>query len=285
MTLPAIQTHHGRFTLLELDNPVRMANELGLDFSLEPNQSVVKELVAQVLAELTPEVSGIVLDGEVGLSQVEHKAQTAGLLLRLEEVRPEVDPLALPSLDQEWGIEQIVNNFGVVKLELFYHPAEEQAMIKKQWLAEIFDYCQYQHAQLLLKMRLYAPPGILLDAAAFQEVQLEAAQELGRSCSLLALDSPPNALAAATLTAELDIPWIVHSGDQVYGQFKEAVREALENGAQGYLAGEAVWRDLYTYKRKDMGIDLEKALHFLQTVARDRVIELDRIVGEQPHLA
>ncbi len=284
MTLPAIKTSHGHFALLELDNPAKMAAGFGLDWSVEENQPVLSEIVTHMVKAWTSELSGIVLDPQIGLAAVTEKAPGCGLLLRLEDVMAETDPLALPSFAQDWGVEEIANNFGVVKLEAYYHPAESEAMTKKQWLAEMYDYCKYQHLTMVLKLRLYSPQSTTMAADEFQETQLQAVQELGRSCDLLALESPPNALAAATITAELDAPWIVHSGDQPYGLFKESVREAVDNGAQGFLAGETLWPEMYKLRRKDVGIDLERVQQFITTAGRDRVIELGRIVGEQPQL-
>jgi tagatose-1,6-bisphosphate aldolase len=285
MTLPAIQTHHGRFALLEIDNPARLAAGFGLEWEVESNHQVLAEIVASMVKTWSPEASGLVVDPLVGLETLSEKDAACGLLLRLEEVMAETDPLAMPSFTQDWGVEEIGNNFGVVKLELFYHPAEAEALIKKQWLAEMYDYCRYQHLQMLLKLRLFSPQGEKMAADEFQDAQLQAVQEVSRSCDVLALEPPPNALAAATITAETDVPWIVHSGDQPYGLFKESVREAVDNGAQGFLVGETLWPEMYKLRRKDVGVDTEQVQHFITTVGRDRVIELGRIIGEQPQLA
>lgn len=281
MKLTALRTSHANYTLLGLDNSLQMAAKLGLDAGVPENIELLQKITATLLRTFSPEVSGVVLDYKIGMPVSKHKAQSAGLALRLEELTEETDPLGLPAFNPEWGIEEITNNFGVVKLELMYHSAEPKAMEKKQILSEIYDYCRYQHVALLLVLKLFSPSGQMMSSEEWQEAQLLAAQELQKNCDLLALECPKNALAAATVTAELDIPWIMLTSETTYVKVKEALRLALENGAQGFLATDLVWPEIYACRRRDKGIDEERLKNFVLTIGRDRIIELVRIVGER----
>ncbi len=280
MNLPQLQTRHGRYHWLQLDNPHQLAAGLGLDFQQDVNQALLKKITQQMIELSDQEVSALVLDHEIGLETVTNKGDGVGVLLKLETTAEETNPLDLPRLDDTWGIPEIVNNYGVVKLELYYHPEEVQALQKKQFVAEIADYCRYQQVGLYLQLRLFSPTGEKIVPETFQELQLAAVQELQKSCDILGLDSPQGALAAATLTAELDVPWVVTLHDTPYDLAKEQLREAMESGAQGCVAGDSLWQELYSLRRKDKGVDEERVHQFLTTVLRDRLIEIGRIIGE-----
>lgn len=281
MKLSALQTPHENYTLIGLDNPFILASKLGLDPAVSENDAVLIDITSSLLRTFSQEVSGVVLDNTIGLSSLKHKAQSSGLALRLEEKLVEVDPLSLPLFNQAWGVEEITNNYGVVKFELFYHPSEPKAMEKKQIISEIFDYCRYQNVDFLLVVKQFSPTGEVITSELWQETQLITAQELQKHCHLMALEAPKNALAAATLTAELDIPWIMLTSESSYTKVKESLRMSLENGAQGFLATDVVWPEIYSCRRRDKGIDVERLHQFVVTIGRDRIIELVRIVGEK----
>jgi tagatose-1,6-bisphosphate aldolase len=105
-------------------------------------------------------------------------------------------------------------------------------------------------------------------------------QELRGFADLLALDYPGSALAAASITAELDKPWIVSSRDQNYGQFKEELRDSLASGARGFLIGRSLWNEMGKLRREDQSPDFDHIPEYIQTTVRDRVIELTRIIDE-----
>jgi len=281
MNLPQLQTHHGRYHLLQLDNPAKLAAGLGVDLGQVTNQSLLQKITSSIITTAGKDISGLILDHNLGLAAVTYKAQKVGVALKLEESAEETNPIDVPKISENWGISEIVNNYGVVKLELYYHPEEEKSLLKKQFVAEVFDYCRYQQVGLLLQLQLFSPVGEKITAEKFQEHQLTAAQELQRFCDVMALQSPLGALAAATLTAELDVPWLVSLEDIPYAQAKEQLREVMENGAQGCVAGSTLWQEMYQLRRRDKGVDETQVMQFISTVVRDRIIEISRIIGEQ----
>jgi len=100
--------------------------------------------------------------------------------------------------------------------------------------------------------------------------QLEAVTDMRNKCHLLALEYPHSALACATLTAELDVPWILVDRTPDYNDFKEQVRTAIEAGAVGAQIGSVLWQ----------GLNKDNYQQVIETQARDRMIELSRIVSE-----
>jgi tagatose-1,6-bisphosphate aldolase len=91
----------------------------------------------------------------------------------------------------------------------------------------------------------------------------------------MALEYPLDALGAVTVTAELDVPWILSARNTQYDDFKESLRTALESGAKGFVATEQ-----FLPPQHSGNFDQDECLKFIQTIGKDRVIEVTRIVEE-----
>ncbi len=279
MNLSAIQTSFEKYNLVQLDQAPKIAEFLGLDLEMDSNVEKIKNFLETTNNVLNPDFSGVVLDPiySFGLA---NQQQDVGLLFRLSTLNPGVDPLAVPQLLPDWGVAEIANNYGLAKIELYYHPQEKKALQKKQLLAELYDYCQYQNIDLFLKLIIYNPGEQELDEKQLQTAQLQAVQEFYSTADILALQFPLEALSAATLTADLDIPWILTIQDQDYEQFKQDLRLCLENGAQGFLLDHRFFKEIEQFRHKDASPDWEQLEQFVSTTLRDRLIELCRIVNE-----
>lgn len=280
MTIDSLRSAHGGISLLELDQAPAIADVLGLDLNVPEHKQAIEHLMGTLTQRLSPECSGLVLDPLYSLSALSLKANPAGLVLRLNHPAAASDPLALPPLIPDWGIEAIKNNYAVAKLSLFYHPSEAKALEKKQLLAELYDYCQHEGVAFFLKLIVYLSPDEEPTPQQFEADQLTAVQELRSFCHLLGLQPTQDSLSAATLTAELDIPWIVTTDGLEYALAKEAIRAALESGAQGYAVGDCLWSDLGLARHTDMTPDWEAIDQQITRDIRDRVMELSRILRE-----
>ncbi len=297
MHLPAIQTAHQRLALLSLDIMPRLAAQFGLDLTVKANEEALRQLLQDFSRHVVPAFSGVILDPVYSYELMDRELGEAGLLFRLEKLTAELDTQTLPTLIPNWGVAQIRQHYAWAKLELPYHPAEANALAKKQLVAELGDYCKHEGIGFLLKLVVSAvphdtavpvtpsekgAPPTLTPVAQFQLDQLTAATEMARLVNVLALQDPQDALAAATLTAELDIPWIVALEPQKeYEQVKEILRMTLDNGAQGFMVDEALWPEIYQFRAEDGHTpDWVKIGEFLSTTGRDRAIELARIADE-----
>lgn len=288
MTLPAISTSHHRLALLSLDLAPQLAEALGLDLSLAENEAWIKQLIKILINNLAPTASGVILDPvySYDFNLVPEMVKT-GLLFRLEKLALEIDPLLIPSLISNWGVANIRQHYAWAKFEMFYNPAEPKALEKKQLLAELADYCKFEGIGLLLKLKIFSLTDQPQTPVQFQETQLTAVQELAKLSQVMALEHPLDALACATLTAELDQPWILSlTGSKPYLEIKDQLRMALDNGAQGFLIAEALWPELYQLKSLDKhSLDLSAMTELIQTTIRDRFIELARIADESGNVA
>lgn len=265
--------------LLALDNAYSFAEKIGLTLDEPTNVENFNALLIRFLILYTEYTTGVVLDPTYSLPFLSYKHNNSGLLIRLEREQDQ-DPLSLPRFLPQWSIEDVRNNYGLAKMELFYHPAEDMAVEKKKLVADLFDFCQYEGIDFLLKLVIYNPPGKEMDMVEFQETQLEAIAELQKFASIISLQYPQDPLATATLTSSLDIPWIVHSDGVEYDKFKEFVRVSTENGAQGFMIDQTLWDEIGKMRLEDQSPDFEKIEQFLKTTGKDRVVELMRIVKE-----
>ncbi len=280
MRTASLHNDHGLFALLELDNNLQLAESLGLDVAMLDNLRALEEVHRQ-LSVLSKEVTGFILDPIYSFHLLGQLPATVGTALRLEQDRPRL-PTELPSLFPNFSLEEIKNNYALVKLALTYHPQEEQALAKKQLLAEIREYSRSLGIDFVLKLRVPAMDqdgeGGAADAAA---PQLTTIQELHALADLFVLETPHEPLAVATISSELDAPWLVMpSVTDTYESFKEHFRMAMENGASGYCVGQLLWQELASCRGADQSLDLATLQRYIATVLRDRIIELNRIASE-----
>lgn len=281
MTLPAI-SQNGFFSLLALDQVLLIADRFELSFRSSEEAQALEHSYMQLTHQFSPLVTGVVFAPEFGYPALEFKAEGAGPLFALERRLLESDPLSVPILTQGWGVEATRGNYGVAKLELYYNPQEKEAAAKRQLVAEVYDYCQHEGIELVLELLLYIEATPAQYPQIFPELQLQAVQDFRRSCSVMALEYPFSALNAVTLTAELDIPWILSARDTTYDEFKEQLRTVLESGAAGFMGVEP-----FLLGKGELGLAemklaerTEQVARFLKTTGRDRVLEASRIVAE-----
>jgi tagatose-1,6-bisphosphate aldolase len=279
MHLPALQSDSETFSILELDDGYQLALDLGLDINIQGGIEQLNAVLKSLIVNLASQPSAVVADPIFSLPLLMDDIEK-GLILRLDEVNQEIINESLPRFASQWGVDEIANNYAVAKLELQYHPTEEAALSKKKIAAELFEYCQHVGIDLLLKLNIYHQPDEAKDPIVLQETQFQAIQELRDNCHLMSIQYPSNALAAATITAELDHPWVVSLMSQDHDQNKNELRAALENGAQGFMIGSGLWAEINSLRQADETPDLTAIENFIETTARDRMIELSRIANE-----
>lgn len=269
-----LQNENGLFAILELDANLQLAESLGLDLSLPDNIQLL-ETLHRKLSTLGREVTGLVLDPIFSFHLLSANREQLGVALRLEQDKPLLTS-ELPPLFPNFSLEEIKNNYALVKLALTYHPQEEQALAKKQLLAEIREYSRSLGIDFLLKLQIPS------DAAEpTEQVQLDTVVELRSLADILVLEAPSEPLAVATVSSELDIPWLaMASAADSYDSFKERFRMAMENGASGYCIGQLLWRDLTNLRSDDHSLDMVVIDKYIATTLRDRLIELNRIASE-----
>ncbi len=272
MQLPAISNQRQLFGILALDDALSLSEVLSLDLSLTDNLSFLEQVLL-LLMELSKEVTGIVVDPIYSLALLSSKPKNVGALIRLEQHQL-IEAQDIPQLFPNFSLLEIQNNYALAKLSLNYQSHEEQAMVKKQLLAEIRDYSQSLKIDFLLKLQTNFDN---------EEILLNSIQELHPFVDVLVLEGVAQPLLAATISSELDIPWLLSADNQKnlsYEKFKDNFRIAMENGAKGFYLGNFLWRELAQYRQNDQEFNWSAMQNFVRTTLRDRLIELNRIAEE-----
>ena len=285
MKLSALQTGNQKYVLAGFDQVKPLIKQFNFKLSEKGDVDNLKYFKTLLATILSPDCSGMLTDPIYGFDSLKYKHQDAGLVFKLvDDWHENCKKTESPTLIKDWGVEQTRNNFGLAQLELYYHPDEQQALRKKQLVSEIKSFCDYEGIDLFLVLRIYDPLGGVIPEADHAALQLLAANELRKSCSLIGLEYPGDALGCATLTAELDVPWVLMANREPerenYGLLKSRLREVLESGGGGVSVDQLLWHDLDDYSKADASIDWDKVKGFLETTARDRLVELKRIVEE-----
>ncbi len=275
MTLSSIQTSDGMFTIAPFDHRGSLAQLIGVDMNTTMGQEAVTQLKVLFMEAFSPICSGVLVDPQYGWPAIEVKSESAGLILTLESSGYTDEKTAVPTLIPNWGVESIKNNYAVAKLLTYYHPQEPNAEAKRKLVMELGESCRHENIGFLLEPVIFNPfDKTPLAPEQLQQAQLLAAQEFQPHCDVLKIQYPGNALACATLTAELDIPWIILSRGMDYSAFKEALRVCLENGAKGFAAGRSVWQEIGEFRLADGTPDMAAIKTFLHTTGVERMKEL-----------
>lgn len=281
MNLSSIRTPEGLFTIAAFDHRGSLAQAFQLEIDTPQATEALTQLKILFMEAFSPICSGVLVDPIYGFPAIERKAKNTGLILPLESSGYTDERTAIPTMIPDWGVENIKNNYAVAKLLLYYHPAEPNAEAKKKLVMEVGEYSHHQEISFLLEPVLFNPEGKEeLSKEDFQEAQLAMAQEFQSSCDVLKLQYPGDALAAATITAELDIPWILLSRGMPFDQFKESLKICLENGAKGFAAGRSVWQEINVLRTPEGQPDFAKIEEFLQTTGKQRMQELIEVTNK-----
>lgn len=284
MKLSSIRRPTGDYLLLNLSEIAVLADVLGLSWgSPEKNQRI--ETAIQLTAKhLAPLVSGVVLGPELGFSAVNMLPEPSGLLLTLTKQTALTKPEDLPIFEPNWGVTHVRNNYAVLYSKVLYHPHDVSATEKLQLFAELNDACAYEGIQSVLELVLYQTKGEEPGVEKFQEKQLSSVREFQQLANLLVLEYPQTALAAATLTASLDSPWLVRITEKDHAQTKTVLRTALESGSSGIVLR---YENLFSGLQLDNHPKPDKTdeffewfEHLITTEVRDRVLEISRILSE-----
>ena len=280
MRLSNITNSKGMISLLDFSRVATLAQTIGLDIDHLDHRDHLANVTKKMMKVLSPEFSGVTVDPDFDFDTIMHKANGTGLLLSLEKKADALDPLAMPKMADNWGIDHIKNNYAMAKLELFYHPEEAEAMKKKEFVAEVYDCCKYEGIDFLLELMVYHSTSQEPTQEILLEAQLQSAREFTNSCDVFALEYLGNALSAVTLTAELDTPWIYNAREIEYDIFKQNLRTCIDSGAVGFIAGDPFWEGQKTQQVLSNLEATEEQLEFIKTDINDRAIEATRITNE-----
>lgn len=205
----------------------------------------VARLKALVVQALAPLATGVLLDPLWGREALAHLPRRAALLLALEDHRFGEDPQGFRKsrLIPGWSVARAVREGAdALKLLLWYRPdapeevrAHQEALVRRVGAA-----CRRAGRPFVLEILPYPVRGEEISWELL-EGALRRLADPGLGVDLYKLPYFPGRMGR--YTELLPAPWVLLSGRLGMEGFLEALAEALEAGAKGFLAGRAFWME------------------------------------------
>jgi sulfofructosephosphate aldolase len=277
--LQQLKTSGGHFAVIAADHGrplVEMLDGLGLASSTEDQRAFKLDLVDTVGRE----ASALLLDPDVSLPQIvddERLARDVGLIVRIEADGFEVrDGLRESQLIPGLGA-QGARALGAVaaKVMVFLRADREDLDgYSAQMVRAVLDDCRRADLLCVMELMTYRledeTPAQF--AAVKEDLVVEGAvllQECGSK--VLKLEYPGSAAGCRRVTDSLDVPWAVLSAGVDHDAFCGQLRDAMDGGADGFIAGRSLWKEA-------VGQAPEQRRRFLGDVGRRRMQEMLAIV-------
>ena len=240
----------------------------------------------EIIGALSKDASAILTDPTYGLSAAMEMSPKAGLLLALEKSGYSGDSsYRRTELIPGWTPEKIrKSGASAVKFMVYYHPgsgalADELEELIRRVVAD----CHRWDLPVFLEPMSYSlDAAVSKDSAEFAAgrpaVVIETARRLSRTgADVLKLEFPQDIKydqdraawrkACAKVSEACALPWVLLSAGVDFEQFKPQVQVACDNGASGFLAGRAIWKEAAPMSQAERA-------EFLANIARDRLRQL-----------
>jgi tagatose-1,6-bisphosphate aldolase len=277
-------TPNGHFSIVAIDHRANLQSALNKHAANPITDDEFKAFKRQVIRALAPEASAILSDPIYGLDGC-FEPPHRGLLVPLELTNYDVHPSRRDTaFIPDWTVAK-AKRLGAsgIKLLLYFHPDDATAEEKKRVVAEIVDECSRVDMPFFLEPIAYSPdPQRSLTNPELLQVVVESARLFSSmGVDVLKLEFPVNVseepdervwgAAAQEVNRACGVPWALLSAGVPYEVFRKQAEIACRaGGACGIIAGRAVWGEAVELQ----GADRQQ---FLETTARQRVIELGRI--------
>jgi tagatose 1,6-diphosphate aldolase len=294
--LQATSSEQGLFTILAFDHRGSLRRAMYPQSPDTVSYSDVVSFKLEVLGALAPRASGVLLDPIYGAAQAvaaDSLPGHVGLLVAVEETGYTGDALARRGrIVPDWGVAQIKRmGASAVKLLVHYHPdAGEAAAAQEMLVEQVADECRQHDLPLFLEPVSYSvDPDVPKSSAAFAKdrtrVVVEIARRLGPlGADVLKLEFPVDVVhepnedarrsACRRVSEASPVPWALLSAGVDFDTFQRQVEIACQEGASGYLAGRAVWKET-------VGLTGGKRTRFLQEEAIRRLDLLAAIADRE----
>lgn len=282
----------GVFGVLALDHQDALRRAMQPHAPQTITDTALTEFKLDVVEALWPHFTAVLHDPVWGAPQAV-AAQLAhnGLLLELEKADYGLEPLPLEvEIRPHWSVAKI-KRMGAdgVKLFFYYHPdAEEHRTTQENVVARAVADCARHDIPLYAEPIRYPLSHEQSDSEAYQadttRIVVESARRIATlGADVMKLEFPVDmrhaqdeqgwTAACEQITQAIGVPWALLSAGVDFETFARQVTCACRGGASGFIVGRAIWGEACALPR-------DERLHWLQTVARDRMARLLDIAGE-----
>ena len=259
--LRTTSTHEDVFSILAFDQRNSYRKMLPEETSYDAAVALKQEIVTA----LTQYASAVLVDPVYGLPSALNRSRGSGLLMSYEKSGyTGVSTYRELHFDADWTIAKIKNmGASAVKLMVYYHPdSGELAEKNERIIAEIRQECHAHDIPIFLEPMSYSlDESISKSSQAFADARprviIETARRLGAlGCDVLKLEFPYDAAfhdnrgdwarACAQVSEACEAPWVLLSAGVDFPIFEAQATVACQNGASGWLAGRAIWKEAVT---------------------------------------
>ena len=248
-----------------------MLEGLGLASGPEAQRAFKADLVDAVGAD----ASAVLLDPDVSLPALRDRVRT-DLLVRIEADDVEIaDGLRRTQMVPDLGAEGArALGADAAKLMVFMR-ADREDEYPARLVREVLADCRRAGLPCVVELMTYrlddeSPEAF---AARREDLIVNGAVALEESgAEVLKLEYPGSAAACRRVTDALGVPWAVLSAGVDHEAFRDQLRDAMDGGAAGFIAGRSVWKEA-------VGLLADERRAFLQDTARRRFAELVDIVA------
>lgn len=251
-----LRSHRGGFAMLALDQRESLRRMFPVAGQQEADDGALREFKETATRILSPYASAVLLDRPYGVTgqRPDAIAPDCALILAADVLhQPPGEPVLDTTLDPEVTPE-FVRKVGAraVKLLVIWRPdgrESERAALIDGFLAVARE---AGVASLVEALARPATGEAWDDPADRQQAVLDAAREIAPLGGTIYKAEVPGYVPgdvsgvrafAERLTGIVPVPWVVLSNGVLQSDFTPAVREACLGGAQGFLAGRAIWAD------------------------------------------
>lgn len=274
-----IKTSGDRFAVIAADHGqplVDMLDALGVSSAPEEQRAFKADLVDTVGRE----ASAVLLDPDVSLPDIVDRdvlPRDVGLLVRIEADGHDLeDGLRRSSLIAGLGAEGARARGATAAKVMAFLRADQEDLdgYTAGMVRAALEDCRRADLLCVIELMTYRlddespeefaarKEDLVVDGAVFL-------QECGSK--VLKLEYPGSASACRRVTDAIDVPWAVLSAGVDHDAFCGQLRDAMDGGADGFIAGRSLWKEA-------VGRPAAERRRFLDGVARRRMEELLTIV-------
>ncbi|GIG87821.1 aldolase [Plantactinospora endophytica] len=275
-----LRTAEGGFAMLALDQRESLRRMFPLVDGREADDSALRHFKTIATRTLSPFASAVLLDRPYAVTDARPETISPGCRLILAAdvlhqppgegvVGTSLDPLVTPDFVRQVGADAI-------KLLLIWRP-DGEAAARAELVESFLDVARDAGVASLVEAIARPADGeVWTSVAARHEGILDAAREIAPlGGSIYKAEVPgyvPGDVSrvrehAERMTELVPVPWVVLSNGVEAADFAAALREACLGGAQGFLAGRAVWADTVAEPDTDTALEV-RAAERLRTLAR-----------------
>jgi len=282
--LARLQTSHGRYAMLALDQRESLRGMFsGAPTGQTGDDDDLRAFKLAATRLLTPSASGVLLDRLYALdsSSLEAIDPDCGLVVAVDELIQEPgQPVTSTRLDNGATVDFLRQVKADALKFLVMWRSENEKPERSELLGSVIELANNAGVASLIEAVVLPKEGLhWRDAKEKNDAILRAAQEMASYPMDLYKAQVPGyspgdvtgvADAARELDSMMDVPWVVLSNGVAIEDFPDAVREACEGGASGFLAGRAIWSDV---------VGAQGLNDTLITIAQPRLERLSHLVN------